>query len=74
MIGVELREILAEKRTVLLGANHVFYVVLCDISSRGARSPIGLGPPDYRGFTITLRYTTLHRIPLDERSAQLKDL
>ena len=27
--------------------------------------------PHYRGFTITLRYTTLGRIPLDEWSAQI---
>jgi hypothetical protein len=29
-------------------------------------APIGPQPPQYRGFTITLRHTTLGRIPLDE--------
>ena len=31
-------------------------------------------PHHYRGFTITLRPTTLSRTPLDERSARLRDL
>ena len=30
--------------------------------------------PHYRGFTITLRSTTLGRTPLDERSARRRDL
>ena len=29
-------------------------------------SPRGLWPPRYRGFTITLKYNTLTRTPLDE--------
>jgi hypothetical protein len=29
--------------------------------------------PHYRGFTITLRYTTLGRTPLDEWSARRRD-
>ena len=33
-------------------------------------SAIGPGPPQYRGLTITLRHTTLSRIPLDEGSAR----
>jgi hypothetical protein len=36
--------------------------------------PSGPGTPHYRGFTITLRYTTLGRAPLDERSAQRRSL
>jgi hypothetical protein len=36
---------------------------------RGATTPLGPGPPHYRGFTITLRNTTLGRTPLDEWSA-----
>jgi len=28
--------------------------------------PIGPGPPHCRGFTITLRHTTLGRTPLDD--------
>jgi hypothetical protein len=34
----------------------------------------GSWSPFYRGFTITLRHTTLGRTPLDERSARRKDL
>jgi hypothetical protein len=37
--------------------------------SSGATAPSGPGPPHYRGFTITLRHTTLGRTPLDEWSA-----
>jgi hypothetical protein len=40
----------------------------------GATAPSGPGPPRYRGFTITLRHTTLGRTPLDEWSAPLGDL
>jgi hypothetical protein len=32
------------------------------------------GHPHYRGFTITLRHTTLGRTPLDEWSARRRDL
>jgi hypothetical protein len=39
-----------------------------------ATAPGGLGPPSYRGFTITLRHTTLGRNPLDEWSARHRDL
>ena len=35
-------------------------------SSHVATAPSGPGPPHYRGFTITLRYTTLGRTPLDD--------
>jgi hypothetical protein len=31
-------------------------------------------PPHYRGFTITLRVTTLRRNPLDEGSARYEEL
>jgi hypothetical protein len=40
----------------------------------GATAPSGPGPPDCRGFTITLRHTTLGRTPLDEWSARRRDL
>jgi hypothetical protein len=40
----------------------------------GATAPSGPGPPHYRGFTMTLRHTTLGRTPLDEWSAQLRDI
>jgi len=32
----------------------------------GPAAPSGPGPPHYRGFTITLRYTKVGRTPLDE--------
>jgi hypothetical protein len=36
----------------------------------GITAPSGPGPPHYRGFTITLRHTTLGRTPLDEWPAR----
>jgi hypothetical protein len=42
--------------------------------SSGVTAPIGPRPPHYRGFTITLRHTTLGRAPLYEGAAQRKDL
>jgi hypothetical protein len=36
--------------------------------------PSAPGPPHYRGFTITLRNTTLGRTPLEEWSARFRDL
>jgi hypothetical protein len=39
-----------------------------------ATTASGVGPPHYRGFTITLRHTTLSRIPLDEWSARRREL
>ena len=32
----------------------------------GATAPSGPEPPQYRGYTITLRRTTLARTPVDE--------
>jgi len=40
----------------------------------GLQIPSRPGPPHYRGFTITLRHTTLGRNPLDERSARCTGL
>ena len=40
----------------------------------GAPAPSGPGPSHCRGFTITLRHTTLCRTPLDEWSARRRDL
>jgi hypothetical protein len=40
----------------------------------GVTAPSGPGPPHYRGFTITLRHTTLGRTPLEEWSARRGDL
>ena len=39
-----------------------------------ATAPRGPGPPHCRGFTITLRHTTLGGTPLDERSARRRDI
>ena len=40
----------------------------------GATAPSGPGPPHHRGFTITLRLTTLGRTPLYEWPARRRDL
>jgi len=45
-----------------------------NIFSHAATAPSGIGPPSFRGFTITLRHTTLGRTPLDEWSAWRRDL
>jgi len=37
-------------------------------------APSGPGPPHYRGFTITLKYITVDRIPLDVWLAQRRNL
>jgi hypothetical protein len=37
-------------------------------------SPIGPWSPQYQGFTITLRHTTVGMTPLDEWSARRRDL
>jgi hypothetical protein len=40
----------------------------------GETAPSGPGPPHSRGFTITLRHTTIDRTPLDEWSVRSRDL
>jgi hypothetical protein len=40
----------------------------------GATAPSGPGPPHYHGFTITFRHSTLRRAPLDEWSAERRDI
>jgi hypothetical protein len=55
----------------------VFRMVLnvrWEFFSHGGKAPGETGPPHYRGFTITLRYTTLGRTPLDEWSSRQRDL
>ena len=42
--------------------------------SHGTTAPSGPGPPHFRGFTITLRHTTLGRTPLDQWSARRAEL
>ena len=47
----------------------LWLIQLDSIFLHGATGPSGPGPPHYRGFTITLRHTTVGRAPLDEWSA-----
>ena len=42
------------------------YFIIITILFYGARVPLRTAPPQYRGFTITPRHTTLGRTPLDE--------
>jgi len=51
-----------------------FVCLFLPLSPHGTTAPSGPGPPHHRGFTITLRHTTLSRTPLDEWSAQCRDL
>ena len=55
----------------LLGGEKIIFFYFAGAT---APPPSGPGPPQYRGFTITLRYTTLGRTPLDEWSARRRDL
>jgi hypothetical protein len=52
----------------------IFPAHLIFLDFHGGTTPSGPGPPHYRGFTITLRHTTLGRTPLDEWSARRRDL
>jgi hypothetical protein len=56
----------------------VFHIQLCIVHtlflSNGPTAHSSPGPPHYGGFTITLRYTTLGRTPLDEWSARRRYL
>jgi hypothetical protein len=61
----------------LLNECHVqshIYIYTYIFFSMAQQPPVGPGPPHYRGFTITLRHTTLGRAPLDERSARRTDI
>jgi hypothetical protein len=61
-----------------------YYKLLCQLPEDGeiiaqkqkhdATAPSGPETPHYRGFTITLRHTTLGRTPLDEWSARRRHL
>jgi hypothetical protein len=44
------------------------------LNFHGTAASSGPWPPHYRGFTFTLRHTTLGRTPLDEWSARRRDL
>jgi hypothetical protein len=50
------------------------YVCFFAMAKHAPPPPSGPGLSHYRGFTITLRHTTLGRTPLDERSARRRDL
>jgi hypothetical protein len=50
------------------------YICIYIYSFHGATAPSGPGPCHYRSFTITLRHTTLCRIPFDEWSARRRNL
>jgi len=56
--------------------NCVILFIICTlhrIFSRGATSPSGPRPPHCRGFTSTLRHTTVGRTPMDKWSARRRD-
>jgi hypothetical protein len=59
-------------RTMALGSTSPLTEII--FSPNGSTAPWGPRPPHYRGFTITLRHTTLGRTPLDEWSARRRDL
>jgi hypothetical protein len=52
----------------------VYALYIYILFANGSTAPSGPGPPHYRGFTITLRHTTLGSTPLDEWSARRRDL
>ena len=58
----------------LLYRYYILYMCVCvQFFPHGATSFSGLGPPHYRGFTITPRHTTLGRTPLEEQPARRTD-
>jgi len=54
--------------------NNIDYIPPWDLFFYGTPAPSESGPPHYRGITITLRHTTLGRIPLNQWSARRRDL
>jgi len=56
-----------------LSVGRVCYVPM-RFSYHGLTALSGPGPPFYRGFTITLRHTTLGKTSLDERSVRRRDV
>jgi hypothetical protein len=72
--AVTVRTLLA-RSNALVRFSHCFFAWLSVVFfSSGATAPSEPGPPHYRGFTITLRHTTLGRTPLDEWWARRRDL
>jgi hypothetical protein len=53
---------------------HSYFVSTNDTFFNGPTAPSGPRPAYYRGFTITLRHTTLGKTPLDEWSARRRNL
>jgi hypothetical protein len=62
------------RKTQLSDTNLSLYGKMGSAFFYGATAPSGPAPQYYRGFTITLRHTTLGRTPLDEWSARRRDL
>jgi hypothetical protein len=54
--------------------NILYYILYSCLFLSWRNSPSGPRPPHYRGFTITLRHTTLGRTPLGEWSTRSTDL
>jgi hypothetical protein len=52
----------------------VIIIIFIPPPPQSATAPSGPGSPHYRGFSITLRHTTLGRTSLDGWSAQCRDL
>ena len=63
-----------EARHWRIRRSHVRECVYISFFLQWRNSPSWPRPPHCRGFTITLRHTTLGRTPLDERSARRRDL
>jgi len=58
-------------------SHNTYFIYLYNIycpPPHGVTAPIGPGHPQYWGFTITLRHTTLGRTPPDEWSARSREL
>ena len=72
--GLNLRENCVQSVSRCLLCHHFIYLLRVIFSPQAAIAPSGPGPPHYRRFTITFRHNTPGRIPLDEGSAQRRDL
>jgi hypothetical protein len=68
----ELCSVLQSSQPVLEDVHRLWYVLL--FFSNDSTAPWGPRPPHYRGFTITIRHTTLGRTPLDKWSARRRDI
>jgi hypothetical protein len=66
--GLTLKQATTSTFIIILPFDTIFF------SPHGSTAPSGPEPPHYRGFTITLRHTTVGRTPLDKWSAWRRDL